>query len=135
MQIGKLAKRAGVTVQAVRYYERRGLLPEPTRTSSGYRSYDQDALERLRFILNAKGLGFSLSEINDLIGLRVAPETTAEDVRARAQEKIRATKEKITSLTKLLAGLERLVSDCDTAGSQHTCALLQAIKQEEEDGA
>ena len=108
MQIGKLAQAVGVTVQTVRYYERRGLLPEPARTRSGYRSYDQDALQRLRFIVTAKGLGFTLAETKDLITLRVSPETTPEDVRDRAREKIRATKGKIASLRKLLAGLERV---------------------------
>ena len=133
MQIGELAQTAGVTVQAVRYYERRGLVPEPARTRSGYRSYDQEAVQRLRFIVTAKGLGFTLAETKDLITLRVAPETTPEDVRDRAREKIRATKRKIAGLRKLLAGLERVVSECDAGGSPHTCALLHTLEQEAED--
>lgn len=130
MQIGKLAQDAGVTVQTVRYYERRGLLSEPARTGSGYRSYDQEALQRLRFIVAAKGLGFTLSETKDLITLGVAPETTPEDVRDRAREKIRATKRKIAGLRKLLAGLERVVSGCEAGDAPHTCALLHTLEQE-----
>jgi DNA-binding transcriptional MerR regulator len=133
MKIGKLAQAVGVTVQTVRYYERRGLLPEPARTKSGYRSYDQDALQRLRFIVTAKGLGFTLAETKDLIALRVAPETTPADVRDRARQKIRVTKRKIASLRKLLAGLERVVSECNAGGSPHTCALLYALEREPED--
>ena len=130
MQIGKLAQAAGVTVQTVRYYERRGLLPEPIRTGSGYRSYDHEALRRLRFIVTAKGLGFTLAETKDLITLRVAPETTPEDVRDRAREKIRATRRKIASLRKLLAGLERVVSECEADDACGTCALLHTLEQE-----
>ena len=133
MQIGKLAQAVGVTVQTVRYYERRGLLPEPARTRSGYRSYDQEALQRLRFVVTAKGLGFTLAETKDLITLRVSPDTTPNDVRDRAREKIRDTKRKIASLRKLLAGLERVVSECAADGSPHTCALLYTLEQEGED--
>ena len=127
MQIGELAQAVGVTVQTVRYYERRGLLSEPVRTRSGYRSYDREALQRLRFIVTAKELGFTLAETMDLITLRVAPETTAEDVRDRAREKIRATRRKIDSLKKLLAGLERVVSECEAGDSPHACALLHTL--------
>jgi MerR family copper efflux transcriptional regulator len=130
MQIGKLAQSVGVTVQTVRYYERRGLLPEPDRTPSGYRSYNQEALRRLRFIVTAKGLGFTLSETKDLITLRVSPETTPEDVRDRARNKIQATKRKIASLRKLLAGLERVVSECEAGDSPLACALLHTLEQE-----
>ena len=90
------------------------------------------ALRRLRFIATAKELGFTLSEIDELIALRVAPETTPDDVRARAREKIRATKAKIASLRTLLAGLERVVSECDAGGALHSCALLHALAQEEQ---
>jgi len=133
LQIGKLAKTAGVTIQTVRYYERRGLLLEPDRTRSGYRSYDQEALRRLRFIVTAKGLGFTLAETKDLITLRVAPETTPADVRDRAREKIRATKRKIASLRKLLAGLERVVSECEAGDSPHACALLHTLEHAGDD--
>ena len=92
MKIGKLAESVGVSVQTVRYYERRGLLTEPERTQSGYRSYDHETLLRLRFILTAKALGFTLAEVQELIDLRVDPATTHEDVRARACHKIQTTK-------------------------------------------
>jgi MerR family mercuric resistance operon transcriptional regulator len=127
MKIGQLAERVGVSVQTLRYYERRGLLPEPERTESGYRSYDHNAYRRLRFILMAKGLGFTLSEIQELIDLRVDPATSVEDVRARAHRKIQITKDKIADLERLLAGLERLVARCDAGGSPHECVLMHSL--------
>lgn len=77
MQIGEFARRAGVNVQTVRYYERRGLLPEPERRASGYRQYTPAALERLQFIRRAQELGFTLNEIDELLQLRTDPQTTA----------------------------------------------------------
>ncbi|MGD2134705.1 MAG: heavy metal-responsive transcriptional regulator [Gemmatimonadales bacterium] len=128
MRIGTLAERGSVTVQTVRYYEHRGLLPKPQRTSSGYRDYGQGEVRRLRFIRNAKDLGFTLSEIKELLDLRVAPGTAAEDVRLRALEKIEATKAKIHELQRIQAGLERLVSACDADGPPHACALMHAME-------
>lgn len=127
MQIGELAQRADVNVQTVRYYERRGLLPEPDRTRSGYRRYDEHDLLRLRFILRAKGLGFTLSEVGELLALRVDPRRTAEDVRARALEKIADTESKIRDLEGIRAALERLVHACDAHGPPEECALMHAI--------
>ena len=71
MRIGALAAAAGVNVPTVRYYERRGIIPPPPRTSSGYRQYDPAVLDRIRFIKRAQELGFTLEEISDLLALRV----------------------------------------------------------------
>ena len=73
MKIGEFAHDAGVNVQTVRYYERRGLLPEPDRRPSGYREYGPDALDRLHFIKRAQELGFTLTEIRELLALRLDP--------------------------------------------------------------
>lgn len=127
MQIGELAERADVNVQTVRYYERRGLLPEPDRSPSGYRSYDEHDLLRLRFILRAKGLGFTLSEVGELLALRVDPRRTAGDVRTRALEKIAETESKIRDLEGIRTALERLVHACDAHGPPEECALMHAI--------
>lgn len=130
MKIGELAGGAGVSVQTVRYYERRGLLPEPDRTRSGYRDYDGHDLMRLRFVLRAKDLGFTLSEVGELLDLRVDPRRTADDVRERALEKIEATKAKIRDLRGIQDALERLVSTCDAHGSPEECALMHAVGAE-----
>lgn len=127
MRIGELAERAGVSVQAVRYYERKGLLRAADRTASGYREYTGPDLVRLSFIGRAKRLGFTLSEIRDLLDLRVRPGTTAEDVRRRAEEKIESMRTKIRELGDITAALELLVSRCDADGAPNTCALMHAL--------
>lgn len=127
MKIGELAEQTGVSVQAVRYYERRGLLPTPDRTASGYREYDGSDALRLSFIRRTKELGFTLSEIRDLLDLQVRPGTTADDVRRRAVEKIQSLRSKIRDLRSITAALERVVSTCDAHGSPETCALMHAL--------
>ncbi len=95
---GQLAKQAQVNVETIRYYERRGLLPEPPRRWSGYREYSQADVAHLRFIKRAKELGFSLSEISELLSLRVDPDTTCDDVQQRTEIKIADIEAKIQTL-------------------------------------
>jgi MerR family transcriptional regulator, copper efflux regulator len=130
MKIGELADRAGVNVQTVRYYERRNLLPEPERTASGYRRYDADDLQRLQFILRAKELGFTLSEVRDLLGLRASSGASADDVRRRAQEKIEDVEGKLRDLQRIREGLVRVVRSCDAHGPPEECALIHALHGE-----
>lgn len=127
MKIGDLAGQSGVSVQAVRFYERSGLLPEPTRTRSGYREYGVHDVHRLRFIRRAKDLGFTLTEIGELLDLRVDPHRTADDVRERALLKIRSTQAKIRDLKRIQQALQRLVDRCGAHGSPDQCALMHAI--------
>lgn len=127
MTIGELAGRAGVGVQTVRYYERRSLLPPPDRTPAGYREYGEEDLRRLRFILRAKELGFTLSEVGELLELRVAPGRTAADVRTRALRKIEDTRARVRDLRRILRALEALVSTCEAHGPPDRCALMHAI--------
>ncbi|MEJ2204776.1 MAG: MerR family transcriptional regulator [Gemmatimonadota bacterium] len=131
MKIGELAERAGVSVQTVRYYERRGLLPEPERTRSGYREYEMSDVRRLGFVRRAKELGFTLSEVGDLLDLRVRTGTTAADVRARAVRKLESTHGKMRDLERIAAALERLISTCDAHGSPEACALMHALEIDE----
>lgn len=84
LTIGGLAKNGAVNVETIRYYERQGLLPEPPRSSSGYRVFSMESVARIRFIKRAQGLGFSLNEIKELLSLRVDPNSTTADVRRRA---------------------------------------------------
>lgn len=127
MKTGEFADRAGVNIQTVRYYERRGLMPEPDRRPSGYREYDGGDLARLRFILRAKSLGFTLTEIRELMELRVDPHSTAEDVRRRAEEKLADVDAKIRDLRNIRGVLNELVATCDAHGSPEECALMHAI--------
>ena len=128
LRIGALARHAGVSVQAVRYYERRGLLPAPPRRASGYREYGPDALERLRFIRRAQGLGFTLAEIADLLALRLRSGTTAADVKARAEHKIRDVEARIQDLERIRDAIRHLAEQCDGgAGPTGDCPLLEAL--------
>lgn len=128
MRIGELARRAGVNVQTVRYYERRGLLPEPARRESGYREYTPDCLERLQFIRRSQELGFTLSEIEDLLALRTDPHTTAADVKARADAKVADIEARIQDLRQIQRALEHLAGQCHGgAGPTGDCPLLAAM--------
>jgi MerR family copper efflux transcriptional regulator len=132
VQIGELAEQAGVNVQTVRYYERRGLLPEPERKASGYRIYGESDALRLRFILRAKALGFTLSEIEELLNLRVDPRRTADDVRRHAEEKIADVESRIRDLRKIRRVLGQVVASCKAHGSPEECALMHAIGADED---
>lgn len=127
MKIGELAELGGVNVQTVRYYERRGLLPEPARTYSGYRRYGEHDVMRLRFILRAKGLGFTLSEVAELLELHANPSRTAEDVRQQALEKIADVESRMRDLERIQSALQRLVEACSGHGRVGECALMHAI--------
>jgi MerR family copper efflux transcriptional regulator len=96
MTIGRAAQRAGVGVETIRFYERRGLIQQPARPQSGgYRLYDEDVVERIRFIRQAQELGFSLREIAELLSLRADPAADCGDVRAQAMTKREEVNRKI----------------------------------------
>ena len=101
LTIGEVAERAAVNVQTIRYYERRGLLPDPPRSASGYRQYDQRNVARVRFIKRAQALGFSLSDISDLLALRVDPSSSCEEVLHHAEIKLRDIDERIEDLRRM----------------------------------
>lgn len=127
LTIGQLAQQAQVNVETVRYYERRGLLPAPPRRKSGYRQYSLQDVAYLQFIRRAKTLGFSLTEIADLLALRVDPETTCGDVRERATRKIADVEAKIQALTRIKRALEQLVAVCSGQGPMSECPILEAL--------
>lgn len=132
LSIGVVAKAAGVSVEAIRYYEKEGLLDRPSRTESGYRKYAPEVIRRLAFIGRAKDLGFSLDEIGELLRLRLSPRSTCNSVRARAETKIAIVEAKIAELTRIKAALEILAASC-TNGSAPTsaCPILDAIDHSE----
>ena len=127
LTIGQLARQAGVNLETVRYYERRGLLPEPPRRESGYRVYGKEALSRLAFIRNAKELGFSLEEILELLSLRVNRQTSCGKVKRRAEAKMIAVEEKIQALQKIRRALIRLVATCRGRGPTSACPILEKL--------
>ena len=128
MTVGQLARRAGVGVQTVRYYERRHLLPTAARRASGYREFTPAALDRLRFIRRAQELGFTLSEIAELLALRLDPHTTAAEVKARAGHKIDEIDGKIRDLEQIRHALTHLAGRCRGGrGPTGDCPLLEAL--------
>lgn len=128
MTIGQLAREAGVNVQTVRYYERRRLLPAPARRASGYRAYDSAALARLRFIRRAQELGFTLTEIAELLALRLDPRTTAADVKARANRKVADVDRKLRDLERIRDALTHLAGSCRGGrGPTGECPLVEAL--------
>lgn len=124
---GKLAEAAEVNVETLRYYERRGLLPEPPRKTSGYRVYPRSAVDRLQFIKGAQVLGFTLEEIHELLNLRVDEHAGRADVRRRAQEKVEDIERKIAALEAMRAALHDLIEQCHGDGPTSECPILEAM--------
>ncbi len=112
MTIGQLAKQAGVNVETIRYYERRGLLPAPPRARSGFRQYPDRTAIRVRFIRHAAGLGFSLQAIGDLLALRGGAEGDWLSAERKALSARAEVGEKIRELRRLKRALERLMAEC-----------------------
>lgn len=128
MRISELAQRAGVNVQTVRYYERRGLLDDPRNRGVGYREYGEATLDRLRFIRRSQELGFTLSEIEELLALRLQRGTTAADVKERAAAKIAEIDEKLRDLERIREALTHLAGQCRGGrGPVGDCPLLEAL--------
>lgn len=127
LSIGAVARRTGISVEAIRFYERQGLIREPRRRPSGYRQYGQDDITRLSFIQQAKALGFSLQEIGELLSLSLNPAATCGDVRARASAKLADVEERIRKLKRMQRALRKLVADCPGTGSVVDCPILEAL--------
>lgn len=129
MQISAFAGAAGVPKETVRYYERRGLMPEPRRGPSGYRRYDQAAVARMQFIKRAQDLGFSLHEIEQLLAVRSTPDADAMRVKALVERKLDELTAKIRALRRQEEELTRLVAACDGQGPAEECPILIGIQQ------
>ncbi len=128
LTISQLARQAGVGVETVRFYERKGLLEPPPRRESGYRQYSEAVVKRLLFIKRAKELGFSLKEIADLLALRVDPTTTCDEVKRRAEAKIADIDAKLHDLHRMKAALERITAACSGQGPVSQCPILDAME-------
>jgi len=124
LTIGKLAERAGVNVETIRYYQRRGLLDEPKKPLGGYRHYPPDTAKRVRFIKRAQALGFTLEEVAGLLRLDAASACT--ETRELAAHKLALIEEKLAELTAMRKGLAALVSECDKGGKR-PCPIIQVL--------
>ena len=121
LTIGKFAAAAGVSVETVRFYQRRGLLPRPDRRGSGFREYSEGEQARLAFIRRAGRLGFTLSEVSELLG--PAEARSSEDILRAAEAKITAIEEQIRDLTSLRCRLRRLIQVCEHGDGADCVAL------------
>ena len=127
--IGELAKRAGVGIDTVRYYERSGLLVPHTRLPSGYRRYRDLEVTRLRFIRRAQALGFTLGEIKSL--LRLSAQRNVAQVKRSAQAKLADVDRRINELQRVREGLAELIVQCPGHGQAEDCPILRALGSEE----
>jgi MerR family transcriptional regulator, copper efflux regulator len=127
LKIGELARQAGVNLQTVIYYERRGLIPKPRRTASNYRVFTADAIQRVRFIKRAQELGFTLHEIEELMALRDSGSRRKSDVRAVAEAKIRDIDRKAAWLAAIRRTLSDVVDACACGTGPETCPILEAL--------
>ncbi len=127
LTIGQLAKKAQVNIETIRYYERRGLIPDPPRRESGYRQYSDDYVGRILFIKRAQGLGFSLKEIYELLSLKVDPGTTCDDIKKLSEVKISEIERKIIELQDIKKALVKLVTLCKGRGPSTECPILDAL--------
>ena len=131
LSIGELAGTANVNVETIRFYERRGLLPEPPRRPSGYRAYPPDAVTRVRFIKRAQVLGFTLAEIDELLELRVDEETTCDQVRQQVEDKLAEVEAKLRMLQEMQHALTAMAASCDHGGPDGECPVLAILLEQE----
>ena len=122
--IGFLAKAAQVNIETIRYYQRIGLIVEPTKPTQGYRKYPHEILTRIKFIKRAQQLGFSLQEINDLLELG---QSNCEDVRHKAEQKLSQIDQQIKDLKRLRSTLNKLITSCNENDSSSNCAIVEAL--------
>jgi MerR family mercuric resistance operon transcriptional regulator len=133
-KIGEVASRANVNKETVRYYEKRELIPEPDRRRSGYRIFTQRHINQIRFIKRAQELGFTLSEIKELLELRVDEDTTCSEIKSEAQEKYQDVVEKIEDLQQIKGTLLELIDSCGGEGTKGDCPILGALEGESKTG-
>jgi DNA-binding transcriptional MerR regulator len=127
MQIGIVAKKIGLSVDAIRFYERNGLLPRPPRTEGGFRRYAENDVETLAFVRRVQGLGFKLSEIRGLLNLRGSRMQPCAPVRRRLQAKLADVRQKLENLQKLKRELQLALRSCDKELHKQNahCPILQ----------
>lgn len=128
MTIGRLADAAGVNVETVRFYQRSGLIDEPARPASGYRSYQTGDVRRIRFIKRAQLLGFTLEEIASLLKLEGA--RTCADTRNLAARKLAMVDAKLADLLAMKNTLDEMVGRCDSGNGKGGCPIIQALVED-----
>jgi len=126
MKRGELAQQSGCNIETVRFYEKRGLLPAPPRTTGGHRDYDREHLKRLTFIRRGRELGFTLDQVRGLLGLVDGGEWTCAEVKAMTVEHSADVRRKIADLEKLAQVLDDMAAQCD-GGALPECPIIDAL--------
>ena len=124
--IGALARQAGVNVETIRYYQRRGLVPEPVKPLGGIRSYAPEDVQRLRFIKRAQQLGFSLEEVGDLLSLDDG--LHCHEVEEIAGQKLVTVRDRIAQLRTIESSLSALIGKCRNNKGKVRCPLIAALE-------
>ena len=125
LTIGSLADEAGVNVETIRYYQRRGLMPEPDKPAQGYRRYDATTVKRVRFIKRAQALGFTLEEIGGLLKLDEAH--ACAETRELASHKLQTIETKLADLAAMRKALTALLCQCDAGAMKGNCPIIHAL--------
>lgn len=128
LTVGKVARKAGVNMQTVLYYERRRLLSPARRSDSGYRLYMPETVRVIRFIKNAQALGFTLDEVSKLLRLRVNSRSQCESVKRQARARLELVQEKIAGLRSMERILRRLLKTCVARGTMDSCPILDSLE-------
>jgi Hg(II)-responsive transcriptional regulator len=131
LTIGQVAQAAEVSIQTIRYYERRGLVPAPRRAPSGYRQYGDDAVRRLRFIRHAQDLGFTLAEIDELLRLRVRRASACQSVERATRLKMALVERRIEDLQRMRRTLDALAAACAARETTDECPILEALEHDD----
>ena len=129
LTIGDIARLAGVRIDTVRFYEKRGLIPRPQRRPSGYRIFTAETVRQIRFIKRAQELGFTLDEVTDLLALRVSQRARCADVMAIAEHKAELIDEKIADLRAMRGALDRLMESCEGRQPAVECPIIESLER------
>ncbi|MBN9413633.1 MAG: heavy metal-responsive transcriptional regulator [Candidatus Paracaedimonas acanthamoebae] len=130
--IGQLAREIQVKTDTIRFYEKIGLMPKPLQSLNGYRYYSSEDLKRLKFIVRAKEMGFTLAEIKGLLNIKLSSEDTCDAVYAKSHHKIKLIDQKISELKKVKIALGKLMEKCHLEDHlQSECPILDALEAEE----
>lgn len=127
LKIGELSKESGVSIDTIRFYEEKGLISPASRSEKGYRFYDPSTSNALKFIITSKELGFTLSEINDLINIQVSKKGKCSLTLNKIKEKELDIDKKISELKKIKRTLNKVSKKCESADSDSSCHFLELL--------
>ena len=130
LTIGRLASACDVNIDTIRYYERKNILQPSGRTDAGYRLYSQDSIARLNFVRGAQTLGFTLSEIAELLDLQSSNDKDCGDIQSQAAQKVIEIEDKINNLLQIKQALKALINDCPGSGAPLSeCSILHYLDE------